>query len=388
MEMDGTGNDDQDMEDAPQPLLPTFTEPPQHMHTVYTEASLYGLAHKGHSCPSTVLGSEVANQYQPPEGLKTPDTPEVVDEEETGLALETTYMLQSDYAAAITEVEQEEEKERRSKMIVYNAVKLLREYQLGPALSYLNQEDASGDEWSQVLREIRSMEIPTGKLRVALGLRSDEFTIEPTMTALVQRTCSCQGRNNCILCHGKDIPTDGVVLMNAIISKLKVAYDDWKTNIFGAIVAEKQQSQLQQQRQLQTAAAQAPASPPKPAPVSHVQQAAGLLQPTQQFQHGLPWQHHHQLDPRFQHHGHIARGRPPPPQSQARGPPVRPGVRGGKPQAQAPIQTQAQAQGVLGFTLGAGGAGPKGIQPHGVPEKAQDTKMKGGLEMFLRSRGK
>ena len=72
----------------------------------------------------------------------------------------------SDYAAAITEVEQEEEKERRSKMIVYNAVKLLREYQLGPALSYLNQEDASGDEWSQVLREIRSMEIPTGKLRV------------------------------------------------------------------------------------------------------------------------------------------------------------------------------------------------------------------------------
>ena len=41
--------------------------------------------------------------------------------------------------------------------------------------------------------------------------------------------------------------------MNAIISKLKVAYDDWKTNIFGAIVAEKQQSQLQQQRQLQTA---------------------------------------------------------------------------------------------------------------------------------------
>lgn len=48
------------------------------------------------------------------------------------------------------------------------AVALLLDYQFGPAVAYLKQEQgATGpDIWGAVLREIRPMEVPTGRLRV------------------------------------------------------------------------------------------------------------------------------------------------------------------------------------------------------------------------------
>lgn len=136
------------------------------------------------------------------------------------------------------EIVKEEALLRKSLLIVRHAVGLMREYQMGQALRYLHSQGAQKQEWQYISKITQGITIPTGKLRTALGLKSNQFTLEQTMHSLVNRVCSCGAQNECLVCIGKDISSDGALLINAIISKLKFSYEQWRASVFGSVMGE------------------------------------------------------------------------------------------------------------------------------------------------------